>query len=77
MFLEVLLVTPDRLLFEGTAISVVLPGEEGVFEVMPYHKPILSRLIPGKVIIDNNQMFHIRRGIAGVNLNKLSVIVEE
>ncbi len=71
------MLTPDKLLYEGTAISVVLPGEEGVFEVMPYHKPMLSRLVPGRVIIDNKQMFHVRRGIAGVNLNKLSVIVEE
>lgn len=75
--LNVLVVTPIRVLFEGRAESVIFPGEEGVFEVLSYHKPLLSRLISGSLIIDHEHIFPIRRGVAGVNRNKATVIVEE
>ncbi|MBU1998115.1 MAG: hypothetical protein KKE64_01310 [Candidatus Omnitrophica bacterium] len=74
--LEVLLVTTDKVLYEGKARSVIVPGEEGVFEVLTYHKPIMSRLITGRVFIDNSD-FKIRRGIIGVGRNKATLIVEQ
>jgi len=67
--LDVLVVTPERLIFEGKAKSVILPGEQGVFEILTYHKPIISRLIAGKLVIGEN-VFHIRRGIAGLKKEK-------
>lgn len=75
--LNVLVATPTRVLFEGRAESVVFPGEEGVFEVLSYHKPLLSRLVSGKLIIDYEMAFPIRRGVVAVNQNKATVIVEE
>ncbi|MDD5729603.1 MAG: hypothetical protein PHN57_00530 [Candidatus Omnitrophica bacterium] len=74
--LDVIVVSPEKVLFEGKARSVILPGEQGVFEVLSYHKPMLSRLIGGKVIIDE-QRFSVRRGLAGVNMNKATIIIEE
>ncbi|HAH21295.1 MAG TPA: hypothetical protein DCL49_10385 [Candidatus Omnitrophica bacterium] len=75
--LEVILLSPQKVLFEGKARSLILPGEQGVFEALSYHKPLLSRLISGRVIIDNEKEFSITRGIAGINLNKATVIIEE
>lgn len=74
--LEVLLLTLQKILFEGRAKSVILPGEAGVFEVLAFHKPFLTRLLSGPLYIDG-QRFFIRRGIARVGLNKVTVIVEE
>jgi F-type H+-transporting ATPase subunit epsilon len=74
--IDVTLLTPEKILFEGKAKSVIFPGESGVFEVLPFHKPLLSRLVSGKVIIDASA-FSIWRGIAGVNRNKATIIVEE
>lgn len=74
--LEVVILTLQKILFEGKAKSVILPGEKGVFEVLPFHKPLLSRLFSGPVYIDAERFF-IRRGIAKVELNKITVIVEE
>ena len=53
MLLDVSVVSPIKIIFEGKAKSVILPGEQGVFEVLPFHKPILSRLITGTIVIDN------------------------
>jgi len=74
--LEVSVLNPQKVIFEGKARRVILPGEEGVFEIQPFHKRLLSRLVGGTVTIDE-QTFVIRRGIAKVNQNKVTVIVEE
>ncbi|MCM8787455.1 MAG: hypothetical protein NC935_05300 [Candidatus Omnitrophica bacterium] len=76
MSFDVLLLNPKEVLFEGKAKSVVVPGEEGVFEMLPFHKPILSRLIWGTVFIDN-QRFYIKRGIVKFYQNKATIIIEE
>jgi len=76
MLLDVIILSPTEVIFEGKARSVVLPGEEGVFEVLPFHKHLLSRLISGKLLVDT-EVFPIRRGIAKVNRNKVTVIMEK
>ena len=76
MQLDVFVVSPRRVIFKGKAKSVILPGEQGVFEVLPFHKRVVSRLIKGTVFIDE-QEFPIKRGIVKVNQNKVTVIVEE
>ncbi len=74
--LDVTVVTPEKVIFEGKAKSIILPGEQGVFELLPYHKPLLSRLVSGKLLIDKST-FSIRRGIVGINHNKATIIIEE
>ncbi|MDD5466039.1 MAG: hypothetical protein PHP73_06865 [Candidatus Omnitrophica bacterium] len=76
MLFDVILLSPREVIFEGQAKSVILPGEEGVFEVLSFHKRILSRLISGKLFIDE-QGFPVKRGIAKVDQNKVTIIVEE
>ena len=74
--LDLLILSPERLIYEGKATSVILPGENGVFEVMPFHKRLLSRLLEGRMIIDRKVMM-IRRGVVKVGLNQVTIIVEE
>lgn len=76
MLLDVLLISPKELILETKANSVVVPGEEGVFEILPFHKPIISRLISGIIFIDK-QAFSILRGIVRFNDNKVIIITEE
>lgn len=74
--LNVIVVCPERVIFEGRANSVILPGEKGVFEVLPFHRPLLSLLKEGDIYVDSRFM-KIRRGIAKVEANILAAIVEE
>ena len=76
MQLDVTILNPKEIVFEGQAKSVILPGEQGVFEVLAFHKPLLSRLISGIMLVDNKN-FPIRRGIVKVHRNKVTVIVEQ
>ncbi|MCK5160120.1 MAG: hypothetical protein KAQ99_00960 [Candidatus Aureabacteria bacterium] len=75
MFLDVAILTPEEVLFEGKASAIVVPGEEGVCEILPFHKKFLSRLISGAMIIDNKSLY-IKRGVVKVNQNKVLIIVE-
>jgi F0F1-type ATP synthase epsilon subunit len=76
MDIDVSVLNPKEVVFEGKAKSLIVPGEEGVFEVLPYHKRILSRLITGTLFIDE-QHIKIQRGIIKVDQNKVTIIIEE
>ena len=73
--LEVSIFTPDGTLFQGNAHSVVLPGEQGVFEVLPHHKFLMSRLFPGEILIDDRSV-SIQRGMVRVASDVVRAIVE-
>ncbi len=74
--LDVVIYSPEKLIFQGKAKSLIFPGEKGVFEVLSYHKPVLSRLIGGNILVDD-RAFALRCGIVGINHNKATVVIEE
>lgn len=76
MLLDVSILSPIRVIFEGKAKRVILPGEAGTFEILPFHKRILSRLVGGAIIVDQ-QGIPIKRGIVKVNQNMVTIILEE
>ena len=73
--LTVLITSADRVLMQGTAQSLVFPGEQGVFEVLPIHHPLVSRLIEGTLEIDGRALA-IRRGVMRVIDDLVTAVVE-
>ena len=73
--LDIFFITPYKIIFEGQAKSVILPGEKGVFEILAFHKNVFSRLLAGVVIIDK-KVFEIKRGIVKVDRNKVALVAE-
>ncbi len=73
--IEVILLTAERVLFQGQVQRAVFPGEQGTFEVGPFHRPFFSRLLPGLVVVDE-QMFPILRGVVKVQSDAVQAIVE-
>ena len=49
--LRVRLVTPERILFEGSATAVELPSKSGAFEALYGHAPLMAELGAGDVIV--------------------------
>ncbi len=76
MLLDVEVLSPTNIIFKGKASSIVFPGESGVFEVLAFHKHIMSRLLSGIVSIDGKKIY-IKRGVVNVNKNKVLAIIEE
>ena len=76
MQLDVSIYTPQKLIFQAKAKSLILPGESGVFEILPFHKRLLSRLVSGVLVVDKKQIF-VKRGVVKVSQNNVTVIIEQ
>ena len=73
--IEVMITSPERVVFNGTAQSVLLPGEAGTFEVLPLHRPLVSRVGTGNVVIDG-RVLPIHRGVVRVAEDQVIAVVE-
>ena len=73
--LSVLITSAERVLFEGQAGSLTFPGEQGTFEVLPLHRPLVSRLLGGPMLIDGRTMT-IRRGVVRIADDVVTAVVE-
>ena len=74
--LNVTIMNTAKVVFNGQAESVIFPGDTGVFEVLSYHKRMMSRLLKGDIDVDGKQ-FPISRGVVKVDRNEIMVVVEE
>lgn len=77
--LHLTIVSPERILFEGDADAVTLPGAMGAFMVLPGHAPIVSALTPGAVRYRNKgeeNEISVKGGFAEVSNNEVSVCIE-
>jgi F-type H+-transporting ATPase subunit epsilon len=71
-------VTPDRRVLSVRARSAVLPGELGLFGVLPGHHPFLAGLAPGPLRVQHGgreETFAIGAGFAEVLPDRVSVLV--
>ena len=67
--MHLVIVSPERMLFDGKVSQVTLPGEMGEFQVLTNHAPIISSLV-------ETQSLQIAGGFADINNNQISVCVE-
>jgi len=73
-------VTPHGQAFAGPAESVVLPGSEGEFQVLPHHERFLTALHPGEVVVRRGSetvRATISDGFAEVRGESVTVLVEK
>ena len=59
------LVSPDKMLFNGSAQAVLVPGTEGDFQVLSDHAPVMTSMRPGVVGIDDAEGKHTRVFVRG------------
>lgn len=77
MTLEIL--TPEKKLFSGEAVSVTLPGIDGQFQLLNNHAPIISALGKGELSYKTSngvQKVNITGGFAECLKNKVVILVE-
>lgn len=78
--MNVLIMTPEKKVFDGEAISVQVPGVKGKFEVLNNHAPIVSLLEKGQVRIITNEnevlKFDIEQGFIEVLQNEISILTQ-
>lgn len=76
--MELTIISPEKVLYQGTVTSVQVPGKSGRFEVLENHAPIISSLVEGAVIYKNDteSSQKIRAGFIEVANNKVTICVE-
>lgn len=78
--LDVEILTPQKVIYSGKAISVSVPGSLSPFQVLYNHAPIVSSLDFGIVKIvnqDNSKIFFaIQEGFTEVRSNRVSILVD-
>lgn len=77
LYLEV--VTPDRVVVSQEAKTVVAPGTEGEFGILPGHVLFLSGIIPGELryTTDSDTVsLAVSHGFAEVSDDKVSILVD-
>ncbi len=78
--LKLEVVTPSGLIYDGTALEVTLPGEEGEFGVLPHHASLTTQLKAGVVDIEKEdksvESIVVNWGVVQVNEEKVVVLVD-
>ncbi|PIQ90063.1 MAG: hypothetical protein COV71_06610 [Candidatus Omnitrophica bacterium CG11_big_fil_rev_8_21_14_0_20_41_12] len=73
--MQVSILEPKKIIWEGQAKEVRLPAEDGNLCILDFHEPFLIRLRKG-VIRSGKQCTAIKDGIAFLRSNKLVLFVE-
>jgi F-type H+-transporting ATPase subunit epsilon len=78
--LKLEILTPNGLIFDGEAVSVTLPGEEGEFGVLAHHSSLSTLLEAGVIDIEKEdksvESILINWGVVNVDEQKVIVLVE-
>jgi len=72
---NVSIVAPGGVVFEGKAQRVIFPGTNGTFEILVNHKPLLSRLRSGTIVVDYKAI-PVSQGVVRVLSNQVLAIIE-
>lgn len=77
--LQVTIVTPEKLVFEGQASEVEAPGWEGEFGVLDGHDPFLSLMRAGVVTVHSTQgvqKFIVGRGFVEAGATSVTILAD-
>lgn len=74
------IISPKKMIFTGSVVSVTLPGALGSFQILEHHAPIISSLVKGKLsfVTDEEEQIEllIEDGFVEMNNNKVTVCLE-
>lgn len=79
MSLTVDILTPERIVMQTQADSVVVPAADGELGILQNHAPLLAELQPGNIRLKHGaetELFAVSGGFVEVNHNKVSVFAE-
>ena len=77
--IQVDVVSAEAEVFSGQAEFVSLPGESGELGILPGHTPLITRIKPGAVRIQNGQneeLVFVAGGILEVQPNRVTVLAD-
>lgn len=77
--LRVEIVSIERLVHSGEADVVLAPGVEGQLGILPRHTPLITRLVPGELVVrldGHDELFAIGGGFMEVLPDRVVVLAD-
>lgn len=75
------LVSPERILFSGDVVSVIIPSTEGEMTVLAGHAPLVATLKAGILFVQttesNGKEFFVNGGLVEINQASTTVLGEQ
>ena len=72
-------ISAEEVMYDGNVTLVTLPGEKGLFTVLENHASLVSVLLPGDIVYEeedgSRKTMAIEGGIADVDKNVVSVCI--
>ncbi len=66
-----------RSLYDGEVESIFLQGDEGEYELLPNHYPLVGALIDSEIRIANQEPLRIKTGVVMFDNNHCIILAEE
>src|SRR5213594_2610574 len=76
-FLEI--VTPDAVVYSADVHMVTLPAIDGQIGIFPRHVPVLTRIVPGEVIVRKNgdgEFLAIGEGLVEITGDRVAIVTD-
>lgn len=78
---KVSVITPQRIVYEGHASSLIAPAESGYLGILADHAPLVANLVPGRITVrgpsDKIRIFNSAgKGIIEVLENNVSILAD-
>ena len=73
------IVTPQATIFSEDVTMVTLPGSEGEMGVYPGHVPLITQLVPGEVIVNQDgkeRFLAVGEGLVEVAHDRVSIVTD-
>jgi len=77
--LKVSVISPERVLFEGTARGVIAPAFDGEMGILPMHAPLMTLLGKGTLRVDTEngeKRFDVEGGFLQIIDDQVRVVTE-
>lgn len=78
--MKVIVLSPERPVFEGEASAVVAPAYDGEVGILPRHAPFMTLLGEGRLLVrrgEETRQFEVRGGFLQVRQDTVRVVAEQ
>ena len=71
------IVSLEKMIFDADVKSVYLFGDEGEYELLPFHYSLMGALPAGEIKIEGHESVPIKSGVVLFKDNRCTIVTEE
>ena len=72
-----IIMSPKTLIYENEIHSLFLTGDQGEYELLAYHYPLIGLVSKGEIVVDNERKIPVNSGVVRFFANECTILVEE